>query len=355
MRAREVGGSRLLFHDTHHRGVSDPAALRALDLSGYDGVLAFGQSLAEVYRGKGWGRRVFVWHEAADTACSGHLHGARSARASSGSATGATASAPTSCEASCWPAGARRPRARRPRRALSCASAARACAHGARYRGWLANAAVPSAFSRHFATVHVPRRFYATVLPGIPTIRVFEALACGIPLVSAPWQDSEQLFTPGEDFLMAQDGAAMERHLRDVARGSARCARRWPRKGLETILARHSCAHRVDELLGIAATSRRLGWRPDARSRSTDRACFPPIGMAPRPIIGACCPPSRGTATDHLLRAGRVRSAATQRHRAAGLGERRRLSRDHDGVRRRFRGSRRRGRRDQGERRRRVR
>ena len=36
-------------------------------------------------------------------------------------------------------------------------------------------------------------------LPGIPTIRVFEALACGIPLVSAPWQDEEGLFRPGEE------------------------------------------------------------------------------------------------------------------------------------------------------------
>ncbi|MCW5163681.1 glycosyltransferase, partial [Burkholderia cenocepacia] len=53
-------------HDTHHRAVSDPEAIRAFDLSGYDGVLAFGEALAEVYRGWGWGNRVWVWHEAAD-------------------------------------------------------------------------------------------------------------------------------------------------------------------------------------------------------------------------------------------------------------------------------------------------
>ena len=34
-------------------------------------------------------------------------------------------------------------------------------------------------FAKHLATVHVPRRFYTQVLPGIPTIRVFEALAWG--------------------------------------------------------------------------------------------------------------------------------------------------------------------------------
>ena len=66
-----VGRARIratkLFHDTHHRAVTDPAAIRAFDLSGYDGVLAFGQALAEVYRGWGWGSRAHVWHEAADT------------------------------------------------------------------------------------------------------------------------------------------------------------------------------------------------------------------------------------------------------------------------------------------------
>ena len=36
-------------------------------MNGYDGVLAFGETLAEIYRGWGWGDRVFVWHEAADT------------------------------------------------------------------------------------------------------------------------------------------------------------------------------------------------------------------------------------------------------------------------------------------------
>ena len=57
----------LLFHDTHHRALSQPDAMRRFDLSGYDGVLAFGAMLAEIYRRIGWARRVWTWHEAADT------------------------------------------------------------------------------------------------------------------------------------------------------------------------------------------------------------------------------------------------------------------------------------------------
>ncbi len=101
-------------------------------------------------------------------------------------------------------------------------------------------------------TVHVPRRPYVRALPGIPTIRVFEALACGIPLVSAPWDDAEGLFTPGKDFLVASTGQEMTRLLRLVCH-EPELARALAEHGRQTILARHTCAHRVDELLAVAA------------------------------------------------------------------------------------------------------
>ena len=123
--------------------------------------------------------------------------------------------------------------------------------YGARYRGWAPNAQAPTIFARHLATVHVPRRYYAQTLPGIPTIRVFEALACGIPLVSAPWDDAEHLFRPGEDYLVARDGAEMARHLRALQEDPD-LRRTLLASGLETIRRHHTCAHRADGLLNIA-------------------------------------------------------------------------------------------------------
>jgi spore maturation protein CgeB len=120
------------------------------------------------------------------------------------------------------------------------------------YRGWLPNFRAPEVFGRYRVTVHVPRRPYALDLPGIPTIRPFEALACGIPLVSAPWNDSEHLFRPGQDFLFAKDGDEMSRNLSAVLADPA-LATSLSRSGLETIRHRHTCSHRVDELLEIAA------------------------------------------------------------------------------------------------------
>jgi spore maturation protein CgeB len=251
--ALRAGGApfTLLFHDTHHRAVSDPKAIRVFDLSGYDAVLAFGETLAEVYRGWGWGDRVFVWHEAADLRL---FHPPAAERRREGLIwIGNWGDDERSAELESFlfrPAqeaalsldiyGVRYPDTAK-------ATLAR---YGARYHGWAPNARAPELFATALATVHVPRRFYTTILPGIPTIRVFEALACGIPLVSAPWQDSEGLFRGGQDYLIARDGAEMTRHLRAL-QNDPELRASLVASGLETIRARHSCAHRVDELLAI--------------------------------------------------------------------------------------------------------
>jgi spore maturation protein CgeB len=118
---------------------------------------------------------------------------------------------------------------------------------GVRYSGWVANFDVPELFARFAMTVHVPRRPYAAALHGIPTIRPFEALACGIPLVSAPWHDTEGLFSAGEDYLVAHSGEEMERCLDSLRRDPER-REALARRGYETIQRRHTCAHRVNEL-----------------------------------------------------------------------------------------------------------
>jgi len=214
-------------------------------------VLAFGQALADIYRAWGWGDRVFVWHEAADISL---FHPPTIERPRAGAVwIGNWGDGERTAELEAFlfapTAALNLPLdvygVRYPEPAL-----AMLARHGARYRGWLPNAEAPGVFARHKMTVHVPRRFYATALPGIPTIRVFEALACGIPLVSASWRDAEALFTPGEDFLVAQDGAEMQRHLATLDADPARAAA-LAAHGLATIRARHSCAHRVGELLGI--------------------------------------------------------------------------------------------------------
>lgn len=70
--------------------------------------------------------------------------------------------------------------------------------------------------------------------------------------MTSPWADVENLFRPGRDFLVARDGKEMAEHLRTILNEPA-LARQLAQNGLNTIRARHTCAHRVDELLSIYA------------------------------------------------------------------------------------------------------
>ncbi len=258
-RRRRMGGRFvLLFHDTHHRAVSDPDAIRKLDLSGYDGILAFGAVLADIYRQTGWGARAFIWHEAADTRL---FHPpAKEGRREGVVWVGNWGDEERTEELQSFLI---QPAAelglpldvygvRYPDQAIESLAE-----NGAHYRGWLPNARVPEVFARHRMTVHVPRRFYTELLPGIPTIRVFEALACGIPLVSAPWSDSEALFRPWKDYLPARSPSEMVQHMRALQADGALC-RSLGEHGLQTIRERHTCGHRVDELMTIVDTFRVL-------------------------------------------------------------------------------------------------
>jgi spore maturation protein CgeB len=245
------GRYTLLFHDTHHRSVTDRESLARYRLRHYDGVLAFGAAICRIYQDTGWSRCAWVWHEAADIRVFHPLP--------------APEKQGDLVWVGNWGDGERDQELREflldPVQPLGLRAAvygvrypepARAALRqaGIGYHGWLPNFQVPAVFARHRVTVHVPRRPYVECLPGIPTIRIFEALACGIPLVCAPWEDAEGLFTPGKDYRVARDGKEMQRHLRALLADSAMAAE-LAAHGLRTILRRHTCAQRVDELLAI--------------------------------------------------------------------------------------------------------
>ncbi len=242
---------KLLFHDTHHRSVTAPDEMAGYDLRHYDGVLAFGAVIRDIYCERGWAERAWTWHEAADV----RVFEPRPSVTRDGELVwiGNWGDGERSAELHAMLI--------EPARVLGLRTnvygvrypddATRALARaGIHYAGWLPNFHVPAVFARHRVTVHVPRRPYVEALPGIPTIRPFEALACGIPLISAPWHDTEGLFTAGEDYLVAHNGDEMQRHLRAVL-ADAELASELACNGRVTILGRHTCGHRVDELLAI--------------------------------------------------------------------------------------------------------
>lgn len=244
---------RLLFHDTHHRSVTDPEGIGACDLSHYDGVLAYGRVIRDIYLERSWAHRAWTWHEAADTRVFHPLSLPQSEKAGQVVWIGNWGDEERAAELREFfiePVRELKLKAqaygvRYPAYALSALAEA-----GISYKGWIANYHAPRVFARFEVTVHIPRRPYVDLLPGIPTIRPFEALACGIPLVCSRWEDVEGLFSPGRDYLVARSGKEMKNHLQAVLNDPG-LARDLSSSGLRTILSRHTCFHRVEELLRI--------------------------------------------------------------------------------------------------------
>ncbi|RJR38359.1 MAG: glycosyltransferase [Desulfobacteraceae bacterium] len=251
-RHRVANGSyKLLFHDTHHRAYSHPQDIGSLGLECYDGVLAYGEAIRRIYIRRGWNDHVWTWHEAADSNIFRPFQDAEK----SGDVVwignwGDEERTGEYVEFLLGPVKklglhAMAHGVRYPAEGLRMLQGA-----GIRYGGWVANYKVPEIYSRYRVTLHIPRRPYVEALPGIPTIRPFEALACGIPLISSPWEDSEGLFSPGDDFLVARNGREMKEYLR-LLLNQPEIGRRLGENGRRKILQRHTCAHRVQELLGI--------------------------------------------------------------------------------------------------------
>lgn len=254
----------LLFHDTHHRAISDPSWLHRFRLDCYDGILAFGEILTDLYRKHGWNQIVWTWHEAADTQVFYPREPNSDLPVGDVVWVGNWGDDERAAELEEFlfkPVLAQQMLTHvygvgYPREVLQ-----KLALEGIHYCGWLPNFRVPEIFANHRVAIHVPRRYYAASLPGIPTIRPFEAMACGIPLVCAPWEDREGLFSPGEDYLIARNSEEMQRHLHTL-RNDGDLAQAMAAHALKTIRSRHTCAHRVDQLLDILAQLNRMRSRP---------------------------------------------------------------------------------------------
>ncbi|HEU4496350.1 MAG TPA: glycosyltransferase, partial [Flavobacterium sp.] len=245
-------GYKLLFHDTHHRAVSDYESMSQYDFSNYDGALVFGEVIKAIYKEKKWIQQAWTWHEAADT----DLFQPKNGIEKEGDLVwignwGDDERKEELNEFLIRPVKnlglkAKVYGVRYPKEALQALEEA-----GIEYGGWLPNYKVPEVFAKYKVTVHVPRGPYVKLLPGIPTIRPFEALACGIPLISAPWNDAENLFSQG-DFLRASSGEEMQALLKRVL-SDQDMALALAENGRRTILRKHTCSLRADELEAVMA------------------------------------------------------------------------------------------------------
>jgi spore maturation protein CgeB len=91
-----------------------------------------------------------------------------------------------------------------------------------------------------------------------PSVRLFEAAACGVPVISDPWPGLGDFFEPGRAILVAQDASdVLDALAAPRARGEALAA-----EARAQVLARHTGAARAAELVANLRDLRRAAEPP---------------------------------------------------------------------------------------------
>jgi spore maturation protein CgeB len=221
-------------------------------LPGYDGILAGTNDLRRRYEALGWDRRILTWYAAADT---------RIFRPMAGSPP-AAGDVVWFCD---WGGDHSQRQLEEfliePVRRLGLRGAVFGCGFssaaqallasaGIECAGWVPTFDLPAIYARYPIALHLPGQPEAEA--GTPASSLFQVLACSLPLVCAAWDDVDQLFRPDRDFALARDAAEMSTWLRALL-SDANLAHQMARRGHRTVMARHTCARRVDQLLRFAA------------------------------------------------------------------------------------------------------
>ena len=83
-----------------------------------------------------------------------------------------------------------------------------------------------------------------------PSVRLFEAAACGTPIISDEWQGLDRFFTPGVEILLSRNARETLSYLRDIDEDTRRAIGLRAR---ERALGAHTALHRAIELEAYAA------------------------------------------------------------------------------------------------------
>jgi spore maturation protein CgeB len=94
-----------------------------------------------------------------------------------------------------------------------------------------------------------------------PSVRLFEAAACAVPVISDSWPGLESIFVPGEEILVAHEAEDVLRMLTEVGEEERRAIGARARR---RVLAEHTAERRVEELERLCAQALPEGERVPA-------------------------------------------------------------------------------------------
>ncbi|HEX2168606.1 MAG TPA: glycosyltransferase [Longimicrobiales bacterium] len=86
-----------------------------------------------------------------------------------------------------------------------------------------------------------------------PSVRLFEAAACGTPIISDTWDGLDTLFEPGTEILLPRSSRDVLEMLVDI---NERARRAIGARARERVLRQHTAAHRARELMAHVQSAR---------------------------------------------------------------------------------------------------
>jgi spore maturation protein CgeB len=87
-----------------------------------------------------------------------------------------------------------------------------------------------------------------------PSVRLFEAAACGVPIISDDWPGLGTIFAPSREILIAESADEIVAFLRDL---TPERRKRIAAAARHRVLAEHTAAHRAEELETLLSLSAR--------------------------------------------------------------------------------------------------
>lgn len=243
---------RAFLLDTHHRAYTRAGEMLRFHLHLFDGVLAGAESIRKIYS-EGFGlRRAWTFHEAVDIEQFAPREALRDhdlvwvGNWGEQERTGElneflVEPARESPDLKVAAYGVRYPQ-----EAVEWMQDA-----GIVFQGYLPNLDAPQVYARSALVLNLPHKYAVNGLAGLPAPRLFQAMACGSTVLSAPWNDGENLFRP-EDMVRVATGREMPAVLNEMLLDH-HARRQIGANGLATIRRRHTCRHRAEQLMEILA------------------------------------------------------------------------------------------------------
>ena len=246
---------RILFHDHDHKIFTEPNRILNLDLTYFDGILTSREETQQMYLNLGLTSRSWIWPEAI---CRDYfkpipVENKRGDLVHTGIHTRTDYECSVFQEHVLSPLRNLRLGIKLYGRFTPQYFSADDYRSQIYFRGLIPHQKIPLILAHAEATFFTPKTPPSRSTPTRPSMQLLEALACGVPLISTHWEDSESFFTPGKDYLVTNDKSETEELIR-LLQGNSLFRSTLITHGQRTIASRFSAEQRALDLKHIYTT-----------------------------------------------------------------------------------------------------